>query len=96
MVRYRRDQFLIGLVEKCASLTGGDDIFEGETLMMRRIYRKCSSLVGSLWLPQGTNQDLSGERCQLDIFEGERSQSGDLDDEEDKAWLGRLILSRLW
>ena len=61
MVRYSRDQFLIGLVEKCASSTGGDDIFEGETLMMRRIYRKCSSLVGSLWLPQGTNQDLSGE-----------------------------------
>ena len=48
--------------------------------LMRRIYSKCSSLVGSLWLPQKTNQDLSRERCQLDIFEGERSQSGDLDD----------------
>ena len=34
MVRYSRDQFLIGLVEKCASSTGGDDIFEGETLMI--------------------------------------------------------------
>ena len=34
MVRYIRDQFLIWLVEKCASSTGGDDIFEGETLMI--------------------------------------------------------------
>ena len=34
MVRYSRDQFLIGLVEKCPGSTGGDDIFEGETLMI--------------------------------------------------------------